>query len=48
MLGALSLLLNGGGLEQIKTITHELDQALSGNTGEIRSLLSQPDTLTTG
>ena len=34
VLGALSLLLNGGGLEQIKTIIHELDQALSGHTGE--------------
>ena len=47
VLGALSLLLNGGGLEQIKTITHELDQTLSGHTGDIRSLLSQAVTLTT-
>lgn len=47
VLGALSLLLNGGGLEQIKTITHELDQALSGHTGDVRSLLSQATTLTT-
>ena len=47
MLGALSLLLNGGGLEQIKTITHELNQTLSGHTGDIRNLLSQAVTLTT-
>ena len=47
VLGALSLLLNGGGLEQIKTITHELDQALSGHTADIRSLLSQTTQLTT-
>ena len=40
VLGALSLLLNGGGLEQIKTITHELNEALSGHAGDIRSLLS--------
>jgi phospholipid/cholesterol/gamma-HCH transport system substrate-binding protein len=47
VLGALSLLLNGGGLEQIKTITHELNQTLSGHTGDIRSLLSQATVLTT-
>jgi len=47
VLGALSLLLNGGGLEQIKTITHELDQALSGHTSDIRSLLAQATSLTT-
>ena len=47
VLGALSLLLNGGGLEQVKTITHELDQALDGHTADIRSLLDQTRTLTT-
>jgi phospholipid/cholesterol/gamma-HCH transport system substrate-binding protein len=47
VLGALSLLLNGGGLEQIKTITHELDQTLSGHTADVRSLLSQTTLLTT-
>ncbi|HEX2903567.1 MAG TPA: MCE family protein [Jatrophihabitans sp.] len=46
VLGALSLLLNGGGLEQLKTITHELDQALSGHTADVRSLLSQAVTFT--
>lgn len=47
VLGALSLLLNGGGLEQLKTITHELDQALSGHSQDIRSLLNQLTTFTT-
>jgi phospholipid/cholesterol/gamma-HCH transport system substrate-binding protein len=47
VLGALSLLLNGGGLEQVKTITHELNQTLSGHAGDIRSLLSQATVLTT-
>ncbi|MDQ1722068.1 MAG: phospholipid/cholesterol/gamma-HCH transport system substrate-binding protein [Pseudonocardiales bacterium] len=47
VLGALSLLLNGGGLEQIKTITHELNQTLSGHAGDIRSLLSQASILAT-
>lgn len=47
VLGALSLLLNGGGLEQIKTITHELNEALSGHAGDIRSLLSQISIFTT-
>jgi len=47
VLGALSLLLNGGGLEQIKTITHELNQTLTGHAGDIRSLLTQASLLTT-
>ncbi len=47
VLGALSLLLNGGGLEQIKTITHELNQALTGHAGDVRSLLTQATVLTT-
>lgn len=47
VLGALSLLLNGGGLEQVKTITHELNLTLSGHTADIRSLLNQATTLTT-
>jgi phospholipid/cholesterol/gamma-HCH transport system substrate-binding protein len=47
VLGALSLLLNGGGLEQIKTITHELNAALVGHSEDIRNLLSQMTTFTT-
>lgn len=41
VLGALSLLLNGGGLEQIHTITTELNKALGGNEASIRDLLTQ-------
>ncbi|MEU6737062.1 MCE family protein [Streptomyces physcomitrii] len=45
--GALSLLLNGGGVNQLKTITTELDKALGGREPEIRSLLRRVDTLVT-
>lgn len=41
VLGALSLLLNGGGLQQLRTITTELNKALSGNEAAVKSLLSQ-------
>jgi phospholipid/cholesterol/gamma-HCH transport system substrate-binding protein len=44
VLGALSLLLNGGGLEQIRTITTELNKALKGNEGAVRDLLGQLNT----
>lgn len=44
VLGALSLVLNGGGLEQIRTITTELNKALHGNEGATRDLLSQLNT----
>jgi phospholipid/cholesterol/gamma-HCH transport system substrate-binding protein len=47
VLGALSLLLNGGGVEQIQKISHELNDALSGNEPEIRALLSRVDDLAT-
>ncbi|MHA3702655.1 MCE family protein [Jatrophihabitans sp. YIM 134969] len=47
VLGALSLLLNGGGLNQIQTITKELDAALGGeNTAKIRDLFTRLDTIT--
>jgi phospholipid/cholesterol/gamma-HCH transport system substrate-binding protein len=39
VLGALSLLLNGGGVEKVQTISRELNSALSGNEGQIRSLI---------
>jgi phospholipid/cholesterol/gamma-HCH transport system substrate-binding protein len=39
VLGALSMLLNGGGVSQLHTITHELSTALSGRTGVSRDLL---------
>jgi phospholipid/cholesterol/gamma-HCH transport system substrate-binding protein len=39
VLSAASVVLNGGGLEQIKTITGELDKALGGNDHAIRDLM---------
>lgn len=44
VLGALSLLLNGGGIAQIQNIVKELNSALSGNEPELRALLSNLDT----
>lgn len=41
VLGALSLLLNGGGVAQMKTIAHELNLALEGREGSARSVLDQ-------
>jgi phospholipid/cholesterol/gamma-HCH transport system substrate-binding protein len=38
--GALSLLLNGGGIGQLQTIDKELNSALSGNEPQIRSMLN--------
>jgi phospholipid/cholesterol/gamma-HCH transport system substrate-binding protein len=39
VLGALSLLLNGGGIDQLHTIVTQLDAAMTGNAPQIRSLL---------
>lgn len=39
VLGALSLLLNGGGIDQLHTIVSQLSVALDGNEPQIRSLL---------
>src|SRR4029079_466279 len=44
VLGALSLLLNGGGVAQLKTISAELNSALAGREGNVRSVLDQLDT----
>ena len=41
VLGALALLLNEGGLQQIQTIATELNNALGGNEDSIRDLLTQ-------
>ena len=41
VLGALSLLLNGGGVAQLKTITQELNLALEGREDSARSVLRQ-------
>ena len=43
VLGALSLLLNGGGVAQLKTISTELNKALDGRESDVRSVLSQLD-----
>ncbi|MEV7569467.1 MCE family protein [Streptomyces tanashiensis] len=43
--GALSLLLNGGGVNQLKTITRELNAALGGREPEVRSMLNRVNTL---
>jgi len=48
VLGALSLLLNGGGLNQIHTITTELDNAMAGREGTARDVLNQINTLASG
>lgn len=48
VLGALSLLLNGGGVAQIESITKELNAALEGREGDVRSLLNNLDTLVSG
>lgn len=44
VLGALSLLLNGGGVAQMKTIASEVNNALEGREGSARSVLTQIDT----
>ena len=41
VLGALSLLLNGGGVGQLKTIASELNNALGGREPEVRAVLDQ-------
>ena len=41
VLGALSLLLNGGGVAQLRTIARELNIALEGREGTTRSVLDQ-------
>ncbi|MFI6638232.1 MlaD family protein [Streptomyces sp. NPDC050504] len=45
--GALSMLLNGGGVSQLKTITTELGKALHGKEPEIKATLRRIDTLVT-
>lgn len=45
VLGALSLLLNDGGVSQLHTIVSQLDIALKGNEPQIRSLVIRMNTL---
>ena len=46
VLGALSLLLNGGDVGKVQTIVGELNAALSGNEAQVRSVLEQTRQLT--
>jgi phospholipid/cholesterol/gamma-HCH transport system substrate-binding protein len=45
--GALSLLLNGGGIGQLRTINQELSKALTGNEPEIKAFLANVNELVT-
>lgn len=47
VLGALSLILNGGGVAQLKTIATELNKALGGREDSARSVLDQVNKLVT-
>ena len=48
LLGALSLVLNGGGLAQLQTINKELGKALQGRESAVRSTLTELDTFVGG
>jgi phospholipid/cholesterol/gamma-HCH transport system substrate-binding protein len=48
VLSALGLLLNGGGLAQLKTINEELSKALQGREPDVTDLLHQLDTFMSG
>ena len=48
LLGALSLVLNGGGLAQLQTINRELGEALEGRESAVRSTLTELDTFIGG
>ncbi|GGO98467.1 MCE family protein [Wenjunlia tyrosinilytica] len=48
VLSALSSLLNGGGVAQLKTITVELNKALHGREDRVKDLLSRLDTFVGG
>lgn len=45
VLGALSLLLNGGGVAQLQPIVSELNRALGGREDRVRAVLEQANTL---
>lgn len=48
VLGALSLLLNGGGVAQLQPIIHELTVAFDGREDRVRALLEEANTLIGG
>jgi phospholipid/cholesterol/gamma-HCH transport system substrate-binding protein len=45
--GALSMLLNGGGIGQLQTINRELSDVMTGNEAEIKAFLANVDELVT-
>jgi phospholipid/cholesterol/gamma-HCH transport system substrate-binding protein len=45
VLGALSFVLSGGGIGQLRTISTELNKMMDGRTGEMRDLLGRINTL---
>jgi len=47
VLGALSLLLNGGGVDQLNTITKELNNATEGREPDLKALLNNANQLVT-
>jgi phospholipid/cholesterol/gamma-HCH transport system substrate-binding protein len=47
VLGALSMLLNGGGIDQLNTITKELNNATAGKEPDIKALLNNTNQLVT-
>ncbi|MCR5977890.1 MCE family protein [Gordonia jinghuaiqii] len=48
VLGALAMLLNGGGLNQLQPIVTELNKTLDGRTDKVRSLINQTEDLIAG
>jgi phospholipid/cholesterol/gamma-HCH transport system substrate-binding protein len=44
VLSAMSMLITGGGLEQVSTINHELNAAMQGRTTQMRDLLDRVNT----
>lgn len=48
ILASVATLLNGGNLQNIKTITRELNKALGGRTDDFRSLLTELETFSRG
>jgi phospholipid/cholesterol/gamma-HCH transport system substrate-binding protein len=48
VLASVATLLNGGNLQNIKTITRELNKALGGRTDDFRSLLTELETFSRG
>lgn len=48
VLASVATLLNGGGLQQLRSITYELNKALDGRAPEFRDLLTQINTLIGG